>query len=180
MGSQFVIWLTGLSASGKTTIALQLATKLREHDFKVELLDGDAIRNELSADLGFSRQDRREQIRRVVYLCKLLSKNGITCIVSVISPYRDLRNLAREEIRKVSPFIEVFVKCSLESCIKRDPKGLYKKALSGEINNFTGLQDPYEEPLSPDVMVNTDSETVEECVDKIISAVKIREEPVSL
>jgi len=180
LGSQFVIWLTGLSASGKTTIALQLATKLREHDSKVELLDGDAIRKELSADLGFSRQDRREQIRRVVYLCKLLSKNGITCIVSVISPYRDLRNLAREEIRKVSPFIEVFVKCSLESCIKRDPKGLYKKALSGEINNFTGLQDPYEEPLSPDVMVNTDSETVEECVDKIISAVKIREEPVSL
>jgi len=180
LGSQFVIWLTGLSASGKTTIALQLATKLREHDFKVELLDGDAIRKELSADLGFSRQDRREQIRRVVYLCKLLSKNGITCIVSVISPYRDLRNLAREEIRKVSPFIEVFVKCSLESCIKRDPKGLYKKALSGEISNFTGLQDPYEEPLSPDVMVNTDSETVEECVDKIISAVKIREEPVSL
>ena len=180
MGSQFVIWLTGLSASGKTTIALQLATKLREHDFKVELLDGDAIRKELSADLGFSRQDRREQIRRVVYLCKLLSKNGITCIVSVISPYRDLRNLAREEIRKVSPFIEVFVKCSLESCIKRDPKGLYKKALSGEISNFTGLQDPYEEPLSPDVMVNTDSETVEECVDKIISAIKIREEPVSL
>ncbi|TLY06321.1 MAG: adenylyl-sulfate kinase [Thaumarchaeota archaeon] len=180
MGSQFVIWLTGLSASGKTTIALQLATKLRQHDFKVELLDGDAIRNELSADLGFSRQDRREQIRRVVYLCKLLSKNGITCIVSVISPYMDLRNLAREEIRKVSPFIEVFVKCSLESCIKRDPKGLYKKALSGEISNFTGLQDPYEEPLSPDVMVNTDSETVEECVDKIISAVKIREEPVSL
>ena len=180
MGSQFVIWLTGLSASGKTTIALQLATKLREHDFKVELLDGDAIRNELSADLGFSRQDRREQIRRVVYLCKLLSKNGITCLVSVISPYRDLRNLAREEIRKVSPFIEVFVKCSLESCIKRDPKGLYKKALSGEISNFTGLQDPYEEPLSPDVMVNTDSETVEECVDKIISAIKIREGPVSL
>ena len=180
MGSQFVIWLTGLSASGKTTIALQLATKLRQHDFKVELLDGDAIRNELSADLGFSRQDRREQIRRVVYLCKLLSKNGITCLVSVISPYRDLRNLAREEIRKVSPFIEVFVKCSLESCIKRDPKGLYKKALSGEISNFTGLQDHYEEPLSPDVMVNTDSETVEECVDKIISAVKIREEPDSL
>ena len=180
MGSQFVIWLTGLSASGKTTIALQLATKLRQHDFKVELLDGDAIRNELSADLGFSRQDRREQIRRVVYLCKLLSKNGITCIVSVISPYRDLRNLAREEIQKVSPFIEVFVKCSLESCIKRDPKGLYKKALSGEISNFTGLQDPYEEPLSPDVMVNTDNETVEECVDKIISAIKIREEPVSL
>jgi len=180
LGSQFVIWLTGLSASGKTTIALQLATKLREHDFKVELLDGDAIRNELSADLGFSRRDRREQIRRVVYLCKLLSKNGITCLVSVISPYRDLRNLAREEIRKVSPFIEVFVKCSLESCIKRDPKGLYKKALSGEISNFTGLQDPYEEPVSPDVMVNTDSETVEECVDKIISAIKIREEPVSL
>ena len=180
MGSQFVIWLTGLSASGKTTIARQLATKLREQDFKVELLDGDAIRNDLSADLGFSRQDRREQIRRVVYLCKLLSKNGITCLVSVISPYRDLRNLAREEIRKVSPFIEVFVKCSLESCIKRDPKGLYKKALSGEISNFTGLQDPYEEPLSPDVMVNTDSETVEECVDKIISAIKIREGPVSL
>ena len=180
MGSQFVIWLTGLSASGKTTIARQLATKLREQDFKVELLDGDAIRNDLSADLGFSSQDRREQIRRVVYLCKLLSKNGITCLVSVISPYRDLRNLAREEIRKVSPFIEVFVKCSLESCIKRDPKGLYKKALSGEISNFTGLQDPYEEPLSPDVMVNTDSETVEECVDKIISAIKIREEPVSL
>jgi len=175
-----VIWLTGLSGAGKTTIALQLATKLMQQEFKVELLDGDAIRNDLSADLGFSREDRREQIRRVVYLCKLLSKNGITCLVSVISPYRDLRNLAREEIQKVSPFIEVFVKCSLESCIKRDPKGLYKKALSGEISNFTGLQDPYEEPLSPDVMVNTDNETVEECVDKIITAIKIREEPVSL
>jgi adenylylsulfate kinase len=175
-----VIWLTGLSAAGKTTIARELATRLRQHSFKVELLDGDAIRKELSSDLGFSRQDRREQIRRVTYLCKLLSKNGITCIVSVISPYRDLRSFAAEEIRKVSPFIEVYVKCSLESCMKRDPKGLYKKALSGEIKNFTGLQDPYEEPLTPDVTVNTDKETVEECAGKIISALNIREEPVSI
>src|SRR5438093_13787349 len=154
MGSEVVIWLTGLSGAGKTTIELQLATKLMQQEFKVELLDGDAIRNELSADLGFSRQDRREQIRRVVYLCKLLSKNGITCIVSVISPYRDLRNLAREEIRKVSPFIEVFVKCSLESCIKRDTKELYKKVLSGVISNFIGVQAPHEEPLTPDVLLN--------------------------
>ncbi|TLY10678.1 MAG: adenylyl-sulfate kinase [Thaumarchaeota archaeon] len=180
MGSQFVIWLTGLSGAGKTTIALQLATKLMQQEFKVELLDGDAIRNDLSADLGFSREDRREQIRRVVYLCKLLSKNGIICIVSVISPYRDLRTFAGEEIRKVSPFVEVYVKCSLESCIKRDPKGLYKKALSGEISNFTGVQDPYEEPLTPDVLLNTDSETVEECVNKIISVLKIREETVTI
>lgn len=173
MGSQIVLWLTGLSGSGKTTIARALEPKLKELGFKTELLDGDVVRKELSPDLGFTKEDREKHARRVVYLCKLLSRNGIISIVSLISPYREFRAYARREIGVNDNFIEVYVRCSLESCIKRDPKGLYKKALAGEIKDLTGLQDPYEEPLEPEMMIDTEKETLDESVNKILSNIQM-------
>jgi adenylylsulfate kinase len=163
-----VIWLTGLPGSGKTTIAKALYPRLKELGFKVELLDGDIVRKELSPELGFTKQDREIHARRVVYLSKILSRNGIIGIVSLISPYRDFRRYARTETNMNNNFYEVYVKCSLETCIARDPKGLYKKALSGEIKDLTGLQDPYEEPDNPEIIVDTEKQTLEECVNKII------------
>lgn len=161
----FVIWLTGLPSSGKTTIASMLRQTLNQSGLNVEQLDGDTVRKELSPDLGFTKRDRDIHARRVVYLCKLLRRNGIPSIVSLISPYRDFRSFARNEIGN---FIEIYVKCSLNTCIERDVKGLYKKALDGEINDLTGLQDPYEEPLNPEIVVNTESETLDNIIDKII------------
>ena len=166
-----VIWLTGLPGSGKTTIAKALQPRLKESGFKVELLDGDIVRKELSPELGFTKQDREIHARRVVYLSKLLSRNGIISIVSLISPYREFRRYARSENNINNNFYEVYVKCSLETCIKRDPKGLYKKALSGEIKDLTGLQDPYEEPENPEVVVDTEMQTLEECVNAILNGV---------
>ena len=166
-----VIWLTGLPGSGKTTIAKALYPRLKELGFKVELLDGDIVRKELSPELGFTKQDREINARRVVYLSKILSRNGIISIVSLISPYRDFRRYARSETNMNNNFYEVYVKCSLETCIARDPKGLYKKALSGEIKDLTGLQDPYEEPRNPEIIVDTEKQTLEECVNKIINKV---------
>jgi len=166
-----VIWLTGLPGSGKTTIARALHPKLKESGFKVELLDGDVVRRELSPELGFTKQDREIHARRVVYLSKLLSRNGIISIVSLISPYREFRKYARSETDVDNNFNEVYVKCSLETCIRRDPKGLYKKALSGEIKDLTGLQDPYEEPESPEIVVDTERQSLEECVNVILDRV---------
>ena len=166
-----VIWLTGMPGSGKTTIAKALYPKLKESGFKAEILDGDVVRKELSPELGFTKQDREIHARRVVYLCKLLSRNGIISIVSLISPYRDFRRYARSETNMNNNFYEVYVKCSLETCITRDPKGLYKKALSGEIKDLTGLQDPYEEPENPEIIVDTERQTVEECVNVILDRV---------
>jgi adenylylsulfate kinase len=166
-----VIWLTGLPGSGKTTIAKALQPKLKESGFKVELLDGDIVRKELSPELGFTKQDREINARRVVYLSKLLSRNGIISIVSLISPYREFRRYARSENSINNNFYEVYVKCSLETCITRDPKGLYKKALSGEIKDLTGLQDPYEEPENPEVIVDTERQTLEESVNVILDRV---------
>jgi adenylylsulfate kinase len=163
-----VIWLTGLPGSGKTTIAKALYPRLKELGFKAELLDGDSVRKELSPELGFTKQDREIHARRVVYLSKILSRNGIISIVSLISPYRDFRRYARSEINMSNNFYEVYVKCSLEACIARDPKGLYKKALSGEIKDLTGLQDPYEEPDNPEIIVDTEKQSLEECVNAII------------
>jgi len=165
MGSQFVIWLTGLPGSGKTTIAKVLQPRLREIGMNAELLDGDVVRRELSPELGFTKQDREIHARRVVYLCKLLSRNNVASIVSLISPYREFRAYARKEI---GTFVEVYVKCSLETCIKRDPKGLYKKAMAGEIKDLTGLQDPYEAPLNPEILVDTEIESIDGVVDEII------------
>lgn len=170
MNKGFVIWLTGLPGSGKTTIANLLEPELKKRELKVELLDGDVVRKELSPDLGFTKKDRETHARRVVYLCKILSRNGIVCIVSLISPYREFRSFAREQIG--SGFVEVYVKASVDTCIKRDPKGLYKKALAGEITDLTGLQDVYEEPINPEIIVNTETEGPAESLDKIMSKLK--------
>jgi len=167
MGSQFVIWLTGLPGSGKTTISKALLPRLRECRVSAESLDGDVVRRELSPELGFGKADRELHAKRVVYLCKLLSRNGVGSVVSLISPYRSFRAYARSEIG--DSFYEVYVKCSLHTCIKRDPKGLYKKALAGEIKDLTGLQDVYEEPENPELVVQSELQTVNEIVENIIS-----------
>ena len=165
MEKGFCIWLTGLSGSGKTTIAKKLIEHFKDMRY-IESMDGDQIRQGLSRDLGFSKEDRNEHNRRVIFCTKLLSRNGVIVIVALISPYRETRAYAKGEIPNM---MEVFVSAPLDVCIERDPKGLYKKALAGEIKQFTGIDDPYEEPLEPDVIVETDKETVDESVEKILS-----------
>jgi len=152
----FVVWLTGLPSSGKTTIAQKLLRELKERNLKVELFDGDEVRRNLSKGLGFSKEDRDTHNKRIIYVCKLLTRNGVNAIVSLISPYRSTRAYARENLPK---FVEVYLKCSVKECIKRDSKGLYKKALAGEINNMTGIQDPYEEPVDPEVLLDTEHDS---------------------
>lgn len=165
MKKGFTIWLTGLSGAGKTTIAQALEPVLRARGLNVERLDGDVVRESLTRDLGFSRDDREENIRRVTFVAKLLTRNGVVCIVSFISPYRASRAYAREEIGR---FIEVFVRCSLEQCEKRDVKGLYQKARRGEIEQFTGISDPYEEPEHPEITIDTETMTKEEAATHIV------------
>ncbi len=162
----YAVWLTGLPGSGKTEIAKHLSNELIAAGQSVEILDGDEVRKNLSKDLGFTKEDREAHAMRVAYVAKLLAKHGVAVIVALISPYRDFRQKARET---VGEFVEVYVKCSLETCIKRDPKGLYGKALSGKINDLTGLQDPYEEPLTPDVSVDTEKLTPQQSVDEILT-----------
>ncbi|HHT9126336.1 MAG TPA: adenylyl-sulfate kinase [Candidatus Brocadiia bacterium] len=161
----FTIWFTGLSGAGKTTIAHRVEGILREMGHNVEVLDGDVVRTHLSKGLGFSKEDRDTNIKRIGFVCKLLSRNGVVAIASAISPYREVRDFNRKEI---GDFVEVFVKCSVDVCKKRDVKGLYKKAANGEIPNFTGVSDPYEEPLNPEVILETDKETVEESTEKLL------------
>jgi len=160
------IWLTGIPGSGKTTISILLKDYLQKQNIPVIILDGDEIRKTISKDLGFSPQDRKEHNRRVIEIAKLLVKNNFTTIIPLISPYRETRELARKEIPN---FFEVYVKASLDTCIKRDPKGLYKKAQAGEIQNMTGLQSPYEEPQNPAVTLDTEKLTPLECLDAILS-----------
>lgn len=166
------VWLTGLPCSGKTTIAHRLAEILSQKGYNVEIIDGDVIRNYISKGLGFSREDRFENIRRVSFVAKLLTRNGVITLVAVISPYREMRKMAREMIG--DDFIEVFVNAPLEVCEKRDVKGMYKLAREGKIKNFTGIDDPYEPPANPDVECRTDKETPEESVRKIILELKRR------
>jgi len=171
----FTIWLTGLSGSGKTTLAQSLINELKACDVKVELLDGDEVRTNLSQGLGFSKDDRDTNIRRIGYVSRLLSRNGVGVITAAISPYREIREEVRHAITgDGGEFIEVYVQCPIDVLIERDVKGLYKRALAGEIKEFTGVSDPYEEPLNPEVTVNTDCETVEESARKIIGALETR------
>jgi len=165
MDKGFVVWLTGLPKSGKTTIANELAKELRRRGLRVEVLDGNEVRENLSPDLGFSKADRETHARRVTYISKLLSRNGVAVIVALISPYRSFREHARGEIKN---FVEVWVKCPVETCMKRDKEGLYKKALEGKIKDMTGVNDPYETPLKPEVVIDTDGETPNEGADRII------------
>ncbi|UCD70664.1 MAG: adenylyl-sulfate kinase [Syntrophobacterales bacterium] len=161
----FTIWFTGLSCSGKTTISRRVADELRKRGLKVEVLDGDVVRTNLSKGLGFSKEDRDINIKRIGFVCKLLSRNGVVAIGAAISPYRAIRDYNRQEI---GDFVEVYCKCPLEVCIERDVKGLYKKALAGEIPNYTGVSDPYEEPLNPEVVLETDKEAEKESIVKVI------------
>ena len=162
--------MTGLSGAGKTTIAQEISKRLKKSRH-IEVMDGDEIRRGLSSDLGFSKEDRNEHNKRVIFCAKLLARNGVIVIVALISPYRETRAYAKEQVQNT---FEVFVKAPLDVCIERDPKGLYKKALAGEIKQFTGIDDPYEEPLKADVVVETDKEDVKESVDKILAVIHKR------
>jgi len=165
----FTIWFTGLSGAGKTTLAREVEKRLRARGMKVEVLDGDVVRQNLSKGLGFSKEDRDTNIRRIGFVCKLLTRNNVVAIAAAISPYREIRDEVRREIGN---FVEVYVECPLEVLMERDVKGLYKKALAGEITNFTGVNDPYEPPLNPEVVIHSDRETVEKSVEKIMRKLK--------
>lgn len=159
-----VIWITGLPAAGKTTIGESLTKALKNHQLRVEHLDGDRLRK-LFPDTGFSRKSRNSHIHRVGYLAGMLEKNGVTVIASFISPYRDARAFVRSQCKS---FLEVYLSTPLDECEKRDPKGLYKKARSGQIENFTGISDPYEPPENPDIKIDTSNQNVEETVQIIL------------
>lgn len=162
----FTIWFTGLSGAGKSTLSEVIEQRLRTRGRNVEVLDGDIVRTHLSKGLGFSREDRDTNIKRIAFVCSLLTRNGVICISAAISPYRETRDWARKEIGN---FVEVYVKCSIDVCRQRDVKGLYKLADEGKLKGFTGVDDPYEEPLHPELIVETDKETVEESVNRIFA-----------
>jgi adenylyl-sulfate kinase len=170
--SGFTLWLTGLSGAGKSTLAGALAQRLRAEGVAVEVLDGDEVREHLSKGLSFSREDRDTNVRRIAYVAKLLTRNGVGVITAAISPYRSTRDEARRQIG--AGFIEVYVNASLDTCIRRDVKGLYGKALAGEIASFTGVSDPYEAPTDPDVEVNTEREALDESVEHVLDALRER------
>jgi len=160
----FTLWFTGLSGAGKTTVSEVLEKRLRELDAKVEVLDGDIVRTNLSKGLGFSKEDRDTNIKRIGFVAELLSRNGVIAIAAAISPYREIRDYVRS---RIGNFVEVYAHCPMETLIERDVKGLYKKALAGEIKNFTGVSDPYEAPLNPEVTFDSSKETPQESADRI-------------
>ncbi len=160
------VWFTGLSGAGKTTINDALTEKLRDRGIQLEVLDGDIVRTNLTKGLGFSKEDRDENVRRIGFVSHLLTRNGVIVLVSAISPYRNIRDEVRD---RIGDFIEVYVSAPVEVCEQRDVKGLYAKARSGEIKQFTGISDPYEAPLNPEVNCETHNETLEESVNKVIS-----------
>ncbi|PYP68649.1 MAG: adenylyl-sulfate kinase [Gemmatimonadetes bacterium] len=172
----FTLWLTGLSGAGKSTLATAVGHELRRRGVRVEVLDGDEVRQNLSKGLGFTREDRDTNIRRIGYVAKLLTRNGVVVITAAISPYRAVRDEVRREI---GAFVEVYVKASLDECVRRDTKGLYRRALAGEIPQFTGVSDPYEEPLRPELVIDTEREVVGESaarvVDRLVELGYVRE-----
>jgi adenylyl-sulfate kinase len=162
----FTLWFTGLSGAGKTTLARLVETELVARGHKVEVLDGDVVRTNLSKGLGFSKEDRDTNIRRIGFVCHLLTRNDVVAIAAAISPYREIR----DEIRgQIVSFVEVYCECPIEVLAERDVKGLYKKALAGEIKNFTGVDDPYEAPVTPEVIVHTGAESPEESLARIFA-----------
>jgi len=165
----FTVWFTGLPCCGKTTIADQVATFLKNKDYTVERLDGDIIRQDLTSDLGFSKKDRDENIRRATFVAKMLTRKNVIVLAAFVSPYREQRRNARKEIER---FVEIYVRCPVEICMKRDVKGMYQKALEGKIKHFTGVDDPYEEPEHPELILNTDTESLEESVKKVLQTIK--------
>jgi adenylyl-sulfate kinase len=164
----FMLWFTGLSGSGKSTLSERLSSQFKTAGYRVELLDGDEIRTHLSKGLGFSREDRDTNIRRIGFVARLLARNGVIAITAAISPYREIRDEIRSQAAMDGvPFVEVFVNATIHALVERDVKGLYKKAMAGEIPQFTGITDPYEPPLSPDIEVRTDNESIEESLETI-------------
>jgi len=165
----FTLWFTGLSGAGKRSVSAIIEQRLRDAGARVEVLDGDVVRENLSKGLGFSKEDRDINIRRIGFVCELLSRNGVIALVAAISPYRAVR----EEIRSRIPnFVEIYVECPLEVVTGRDVKGLYKKAIAGEIPQFTGVSDPYEPPLRPEVVIRSDAETPEQSAEKVWAKLK--------
>ena len=168
----FILWFTGMPGAGKSTLARAMRDRLVSRACRVEILDGDEVRESLSKDLGFSKGDRDTNIRRIGYVARLLSRNGIVAIVAAVSPYRAVR----EEVRRAqeAPFVEVYLECPLEELMRRDPKGLYQRAIKGELTGLTGLSDPYEPPLRPDILIRTDLKSVEESCVQIVEWLEVR------
>lgn len=166
LGRGVTVWFTGLPSSGKSTLARALERLFKKKGLPVELLDGDVVRTHLSKDLGFSREDRDTNVKRIGFVCQLLTRHGVAAIASLVSPYRDSRDYNRSLIGN---FVEVHVKASADACAKRDVKGLYQKARAGEIKGFTGVDDPYEEPLAAEIVCDTEKESAEESLAKIVS-----------
>ncbi|HTG16222.1 MAG TPA: adenylyl-sulfate kinase [Blastocatellia bacterium] len=167
-----VVWLTGLSGAGKSTLARSLSKKLSAAGHRVEMLDGDEVRENLSRGLGFSKEDRDTNVRRIGFVARLLARNAVVVLVAAISPYRQSRDDVRRSIESDGiRFIEAFVRCPIDALVERDVKGLYVKALAGEITNFTGISDPYEDPLFPDVVIDSSVESIEQSAAKILSLI---------
>ena len=171
MNKGLCIWLMGLSASGKTTLARLLAQELDRRGIQVEVLDGDQVRSNLSQDLGFTRSDRETNLRRIGLVTRLLVRHGAVVVVAAICPYKNIRQELRGEIGEL---VEVYLDCPLEVCIRRDPKGLYRRALAGEIGHFTGLDDPFEVPSRPEILIRTDQENPQDSLHRILAVLEAR------
>jgi len=175
MAQGFVLWFTGLSASGKSTVAEAVVVELRKRGVRIEVLDGDVVRTNLSKGLGFSKEDRDTNILRVGFVANLMSRNGLAACCACISPYASIRDAVRRQVEgDGAVFVEIFMDTPLEVCIERDPKGLYKKALAGEIKQFTGVDDPYEPPATPEIRLQTARMTPEQCVAQVVAYLEKR------
>ena len=168
----FTLWFTGLSGSGKSTVSQHIFGRLRQAGRKVELLDGDVVRTNLSQGLGFEKADRDINVKRIGFVCELLSRNGVIAVVAAISPYREARAAVK---RKIERFVEVYVECPVSVLAERDVKGLYKRALAGEVPYFTGVSDPYEAPEEPDLTLHSDKETAAESIERVWALLQNRE-----